>query len=60
MPPLPHMCTPGMTTPQCSPGNGNIDWGPGQPRPSFGAGSRDDVDSLKTRTKLPVWDFGTS
>eukprot|EP00975_Prorocentrum_lima_P018256 3846942-Prorocentrum_lima.AAC.1 len=46
--------SPGMTTPQCSPGNGNIDWGPAQPRPSFGAGSRDDMDSLKTKERLPV------
>eukprot|EP00975_Prorocentrum_lima_P065388 12903181-Prorocentrum_lima.AAC.1 len=44
--------SPGMTTPQCSPGNRNIGWGPAQPIPSFGA-RRDDVDSLKTSKKLP-------
>eukprot|EP00975_Prorocentrum_lima_P061302 12851084-Prorocentrum_lima.AAC.1 len=42
---------------QCSPGNVHIDWGPAQPKPSFGAGSRDDIDSLKTKEKLPHLDF---
>eukprot|EP00975_Prorocentrum_lima_P000637 125609-Prorocentrum_lima.AAC.1 len=50
-------CTPGVATPQCSPGNGECEWGPGRPAPSFGAGSRDDIDSLKTRKKLPTLDF---
>eukprot|EP00975_Prorocentrum_lima_P052962 11103118-Prorocentrum_lima.AAC.1 len=48
---------PGLTTPQCSPGDGTIDWGPAQPLPSFGAGYRDDIQSLRTRKKLPTLDF---
>eukprot|EP00975_Prorocentrum_lima_P066961 12912196-Prorocentrum_lima.AAC.1 len=48
--------SPGITTPQCSPGNGDIDWGPGRRIPSIGAGSQDDVDSLRTRKKLPDLD----
>eukprot|EP00975_Prorocentrum_lima_P040977 8605963-Prorocentrum_lima.AAC.1 len=34
-------------------------WDPGH-RPSFGAGSHNEVDSLKVRKKLPDQDFGTS
>eukprot|EP00975_Prorocentrum_lima_P009185 1956938-Prorocentrum_lima.AAC.1 len=28
--------------------------------PLIGVGTHSDVDSLKVRKKLPVWDFGTS
>eukprot|EP00975_Prorocentrum_lima_P047447 9920475-Prorocentrum_lima.AAC.1 len=39
--------SPAGTTPQCSPGDGHLDWDPGQRPPSFRAGSQNDVDSLK-------------
>eukprot|EP00975_Prorocentrum_lima_P041095 8633931-Prorocentrum_lima.AAC.1 len=45
--------SPAGSTPQCSPGDGEHDWDPGQRPPSFEAGSQNDVDSLTVRTKLP-------
>eukprot|EP00975_Prorocentrum_lima_P027441 5766121-Prorocentrum_lima.AAC.1 len=49
--------SPGRATPQCSPGNGNVDWGPGQPIPLFGAASRDDIDSPEDEKEASNFGF---